>query len=487
MARAKGESAASRLHRARQRLPRDPSPRRVLRLGALVLGCLLVGVFSVVAWSFRRAEEQLTQIGRLSDESTFLIGDLGRQLAREQAALTQAAESSPALAALHGARAARAADRRERVLRALPSLLTPLEQERWRLLEADAAALGAALGEVATALRDDDGASALERLDAAVPLMLEVQAQVDGFGEFHQAENARRRLAAQQRARASLRLSVLLAGTILVLGVLVWGYLWRLSRARAEANEMLERVLSSNVDLDAYARRIAHDLRNLLGPPLLMAGALERGAIEPERVRQTASQLRRTLAAAADMIDGLLELSRGEADLGGPHHTPARKVIEAVIADREPSCASTGLLLRAKFDESEIVLSEGLLRMIVENLIDNAVKFTRHRGDGEVRVCGHEEEGRFLLTVSDTGAGIPAHALPHIFEAGFRETGALPGKGLGLSTVKRIVDDVGGEIEVRSTPGVGTEMRVWLPLAEPSPPAPSPKPPDPTGPLAQSQ
>ncbi|MFZ9889641.1 MAG: sensor histidine kinase [Myxococcota bacterium] len=453
----------------------------VLHAGAAVVGCLSLVLVGVAWWSFQRSQQQLTRVAQLSDSSTFLIADQGRQLAREQAALAQAGEGPVALVAVHLARYERAAARREGGSRSLNDLLTELELERWRLLEADTAALSAMLAEVAAALRGDDRETARERLRGTVPLMLEVQAQIDGFADFHQAENARRLLKTRGRVRESLRLSMALVGGMLGLIFLAWAYMWRVSKARMEATYAFERVATSNVDLDAYARRIAHDLRNLLGPPLLIASALERGSLEPGRVKETAGRLRRTLGAAAAMVDGLLELSRDDKESHLPRPSDARAVIEAVVDDIQPRRDAEGVTLVTELHDGMVSLSPGLLRMVVENLVDNAVKFAGCREGGKVHLASQQTEDGFLFTVSDTGPGIPAQALPHVFEPGYRGTDAVPGKGLGLATVKRIVDHAGGELDIRSTPGEGTEVRVWLPLAAPAArPSPAPAGPAPT-------
>jgi signal transduction histidine kinase len=101
---------------------------------------------------------------------------------------------------------------------------------------------------------------------------------------------------------------------------------------------------------------------------------------------------------------------------------------------------------------------------IMLNLLDNAAKFTER---GEIRVIAARQNGSLKLVVSDTGIGIPEQDLNRIFEEfhrGRRANGKYHGTGLGLAIVKRLVDLLGGSIEVRSEVNVGSTFTVTLPL-----------------------
>ncbi|NJL95228.1 MAG: cell wall metabolism sensor histidine kinase WalK [Anaerolineae bacterium] len=103
---------------------------------------------------------------------------------------------------------------------------------------------------------------------------------------------------------------------------------------------------------------------------------------------------------------------------------------------------------------------------VLNNLLSNAIKYTPEGGN--VTLGASQRQGRAIITISDTGYGIPADALPHLFEKFFRvkrpEHMAEKGTGLGLAIVKGIVEQHGGEIRVESTLGAGTSFSVLLPL-----------------------
>jgi signal transduction histidine kinase len=120
-------------------------------------------------------------------------------------------------------------------------------------------------------------------------------------------------------------------------------------------------------------------------------------------------------------------------------------------------------------DAAQPVLVDGdraRLKQVVVNLLDNAIKYTPEKGRIQLRVAS--VNGHAILEVSDNGMGIPANALPHVFERFFRvdkaRTRDPEGAGLGLSIVKSICTAHGAVVEAESN-GSGSRFRVKLPVA----------------------
>jgi signal transduction histidine kinase len=109
-----------------------------------------------------------------------------------------------------------------------------------------------------------------------------------------------------------------------------------------------------------------------------------------------------------------------------------------------------------------------LLKRMVVNLIDNAIKYTPE--GGLVSVTLEQKDGAAHVVVADNGIGIPADALPHVFDRFYRGDKARPrdvgGTGLGLAIVKRVTEAHGGTVTAESKPGVGSKFTVVLPVAD---------------------
>jgi signal transduction histidine kinase len=143
-----------------------------------------------------------------------------------------------------------------------------------------------------------------------------------------------------------------------------------------------------------------------------------------------------------------------------------------VIEEMSLRARSSGVILAAEIaPELPLLWAEpDGLRTILVNLLDNAFQFTP--AGGRVVVRGRQEEGKLLIQVSDTGAGIPAEDLPHVFERFYRAdkarsrrtAGAGSGAGLGLAIVQGIVAEHGGAVSAESAVGRGTTMTVTLPV-----------------------
>jgi len=169
------------------------------------------------------------------------------------------------------------------------------------------------------------------------------------------------------------------------------------------------------------------------------------------------------LLFVAQVEAGTLSLERGEVDL-------AAVGADSVEAAR-PRADGQGVLLA--LDAEPLELHGGdhdRLGQLVDNLVSNALKFTPEGGRIGVRIAQEGEEA--LIEVSDTGTGIEAEELEHLFERFYRAQAAtdaaVPGIGLGLSICQAIADGHGGSISVASEVGVGTTFSVRLPLRQPA-------------------
>jgi PAS domain S-box-containing protein len=202
---------------------------------------------------------------------------------------------------------------------------------------------------------------------------------------------------------------------------------------------------------------VAHDLRNPLNAILMQSDLIKREGHEPER--RPVEAIRRSASRMNRLIEDLLDITRMEAGRLTVERAPvsAGKALgEAVEAQRTLARAnSIDLRLEAPSEPSEVWADRDRLLQVLENLIGNALKFTN--AGGTVTVGAAPSGDKVLFWVKDTGVGIAAEHLPHLFERFWQASQrAGRGAGLGLQIVKGLVEVHGGRVWVESAPGKGS-------------------------------
>jgi signal transduction histidine kinase len=277
--------------------------------------------------------------------------------------------------------------------------------------------------------------------------------------------------AARGTVSLTLHLLIGLAGVALLVTVVLGFQLSRAFRALEDQREELARhaarIEEVNRELDAFAGRVSHDLRNLLSPITFAAATLRRSTSNPAAVEPLAERIQRGVDRSIAMIDGLLAFSRSARPEPLACSSIAA-VVEQVLEQVAPLAAQVGATVESHVDDAEVACSRELLNVVALNLVSNALKFLEGRDRRWVRVSARAVGSSCELAVEDSGPGIPDGARARIFEPFYRVPGtAAPGVGIGLATVRRVVDAHGGRIDVSSIAGEGTTFRVSLPLAHP--------------------
>ena len=230
-----------------------------------------------------------------------------------------------------------------------------------------------------------------------------------------------------------------------------------------------------------FVANASHELKTPLASIKAYTETLIDGAIDDEevnvrflhRIEEQADRLDR-------LIQDLLSLARIESGEGIFVHGPlaagpvVRKCVESARARAEAKGLALELDPGPLGDDAVVLADEEALRQILDNLLDNAIKYTP--GGGWVRLACGLEPGAISVEVADSGIGIPRDDLPRIFERFYRVDKArsreLGGTGLGLSIVKHLVQSIGGQVTVASRVGEGTTFRLGLPRDRGNPPAP---------------
>jgi signal transduction histidine kinase len=233
---------------------------------------------------------------------------------------------------------------------------------------------------------------------------------------------------------------------------------------------MLDRLESAFRKIAQFTADASHELRTpmaLIRTTAELALRKTRPSAEYEHaLQQILTESERT----TELIDKLLTLARADAGQAGAKLAPLdlKSALAETVEAGQKLAEASGLKLEIETPDlaCPILGDLNMLRRLVMLLLDNAVKYTPPPGTIRVSL---ERHGSFaILAVRDTGMGIAAEDLPHIFERFYRADkarGRVGGAGLGLAIAKWIVGQHRGEIRVESVPGQGSTFRVYVPLA----------------------
>lgn len=224
---------------------------------------------------------------------------------------------------------------------------------------------------------------------------------------------------------------------------------------RLQANETLRRNLLADV---------AHELRT---PLSVIRGNVE-GMLDGIYYRDD-DQLNTILdqtALMSRLLDDLRTLSLVEAGVFKLHKEPTdiKELLDDLITAYRPRAQQAGITLGATVPDMPLVeLDPVRLRQVLENLLNNALRYTPM--GGQIRIDAFWDGRAVFFTVADTGIGIPAEHLPHLFDR-FWKSADSGGSGLGLAIAKTLVEAHHGQIHAESAPGRGTTLRIRLPITE---------------------
>ena len=234
--------------------------------------------------------------------------------------------------------------------------------------------------------------------------------------------------------------------------------------------DLLVLFLESPPELPAYQElragftaAVSHELRTPLARLLVL---LESAELPGTDLSEVVEQAREEVAQARELIDdvlflGELETGREVVALG---RTLAQPVVEEVVASLAERADHAQVTLEVRADgRVELPLRPRMLRVVLENLLANAIRYAGQGSTCMVELSESAEEA--VLAVSDDGKGVEAADLPRLFERFYRGDQARTsrGTGLGLAIVKHVVTSAGGEIEAASDPGRGLRIRARFP------------------------
>jgi signal transduction histidine kinase len=242
--------------------------------------------------------------------------------------------------------------------------------------------------------------------------------------------------------------------------------------ARREAEAVLrvarDAAEAANREKSRFLASVSHDLRQPVMAALLFVDLLRKRPLGGHE-RELVEPLADSVTNLNGMLTGLLEVARLDAGIVRPEvrEFPLDELLGRLRGEFQGAAREAGLSLEVTQTGLSICSDPLLVELVLRNLLSNAIKFTEAGG---VRVAVDAEAEDALLSVIDTGVGIPADQLERVFED-YVQLGKTPrehsrGFGIGLSTVRRVAALLGIEVAVRSTAGRGSTFALRLPLAE---------------------
>lgn len=251
-------------------------------------------------------------------------------------------------------------------------------------------------------------------------------------------------------------------------------YQRELEHLTVELREALEKAQAADRAKSQFLSNVSHELRTPLTSIRLYLGLL--AGCPPERRQTYLESLARETGRLQTLIEGLLDISR--LDLGKTtakmELTDLNPLLLTLFNDREKLFAERGLRLQLQTaaDLPPTQADPRLIEQVATNLLTNAMNYTPSGGEVFLRTAVVEAEARPWVTFSvrDTGPGVAAEEIPHLFERFFRgkvgQGSLAAGTGLGLAICKEIMELHAGRITLDSVVGQGCTFTVWLPQQE---------------------
>lgn len=249
-----------------------------------------------------------------------------------------------------------------------------------------------------------------------------------------------------------------IASPVLESGQVTGAVVLTLDVTEREQREKLRREFSANV---------SHELKTPLTSISGFAELMSQGLVPPDKVREFSLDIQKECTRLTNLVEDIIDLSRLEEGGGDMiwEDTDLYTLCDDVLQSLEPVAKRQAVTLRLAGENLQVRGVYQVLREMIYNLCDNAIKY--NRSGGSVTVTVARSAGRAFVTVADTGIGIPYEDQSRVFERFYRvdksHSRAIGGTGLGLSIVKHAAALHGAEIKLQSQPEDGTVITVLFP------------------------
>lgn len=225
-------------------------------------------------------------------------------------------------------------------------------------------------------------------------------------------------------------------------------------------------LIRINNDLDNFVYTASHDLKapvlNIEG--LINALALVLKKNDPEKAEKIIQMMALSVTKFKDTIESLTEVSKINKNLDAEAEPLIlSELLEDVKFSIQDMIKESGTIIEDHIQCQELIFSKPNMKSLLLNLLTNSIKYSSPDRPPVVKTGCTKEDGKFIITVSDNGLGIPENQLPKIFTMFRRYHSHVEGTGVGLYLVKRIAENYGGSVEVESVVDRGTTFTIKLP------------------------
>lgn len=233
-----------------------------------------------------------------------------------------------------------------------------------------------------------------------------------------------------------------------------------------DLNKMSEELSGIETLRTDFVSNVSHELKTPLAVLQNYGALLEEPNLPEEKRTEYAKSINRVTKHLSELITNILRLNKLESQKLYPKVEKCNlsEMLCECLLGFESEWEKKNIGIETEIESDVYINTDSeILSIVWSNLFSNALKFTPD--GGTVRVClNKEKDNKISVSVSDTGCGMDKNTIKRIFDKFYQgdTSHSVKGNGLGLSLVKRVIDLLGGEIEVESTPGVGSTFTVRL-------------------------
>ncbi len=235
-----------------------------------------------------------------------------------------------------------------------------------------------------------------------------------------------------------------------------------------EFNDLISRLQISENKRNRFVSDASHELNTPLASIKLLSDSILHNDMDPDTVKEFVGDIGNEADRLNRMSQKLLTLSRIDHQVDNcTEATQIVPTIERVVRMLSPYAEENNITLNCNLKrDATVLIAEDDLYQVIFNLVENGIKYNINNGQLTISLINTANDA--LIRIQDTGVGIPAESLGHVFERFYRvdkaRSRSTGGSGLGLSIVRNILRKNGGKIDIESTVGVGTTVTVTFPI-----------------------